>query len=113
MKSPCNNSLLGWQELRHKDTPRTHSAPSLALGPAPVGAGPQEARWAGTKRQLLPWDLVSESQLSLGEDGIREMGFWVSRSDKSSLHRRGQIGQGAPPAGRWSGTSPRTTQAVK
>lgn len=109
MKCPFSNSLLGWQELRHKDAPLTRTAPSLALG---VGLVPQEAQRAGIKRQLLPWDLVSESQLSSGEDGVREMGFWGSRSDNSQSACTGQFGQGVPQLEGGQGR-PRTTQAVK
>lgn len=37
---PPRNSLLGWQEQRHKDAPLTHTAPPLALVPVPSRAWP-------------------------------------------------------------------------
>lgn len=95
-KSPFHNSLLGWQELRHKDTPLTHTAPSLAPR-RPSGLAPRGSFFPGTWCQNH-----SCPQLRMGSE---KWASGVLDLITPSLHCRGHTGQGAPPAGRWSGTS--------
>lgn len=93
MKCPFSNSLLGWQELRHKDAPLTRTAPSLALG---VGLVPRRPSGLASRGSFFPGTWCQNHRCPRGRMGSEKWASGVPDLITPSLRVQDNLGKVSP-----------------